>query len=517
MKTIAQLTNQLKEKRLFKEFILNEKYLVSLPKELQKREVNHLSYNSLDNELNKKSLFIVKGTNFKKEYLTSTMDQGVIFYLSEINFEIPDITAIIVTDIELAMATIAQYFYGFPEKNIQLIGVTGTKGKTTTSYFLKDSLSNTDLPAGLINSKEVFTGKKSYESTLTTPESLDTYRYLSEMVENGLKYCVLEVSSQAYKKNRVHLLNFDIAIFLNFSPDHVGTGEHDSMEDYFYCKRQLLHHSKQIILNKELNNLDFIIQDAKENNPDLERVITFSNGSSDHTDYSFVSIDINHFKMMNNQTHVETDIKLKMLGFYNHENATASLIAGDILGENMNEMAKKIKGTDVSGRFEVYKKEDQIIIIDSAHNETSFRNVILSGRRYYGQTRPISIITGASGNKAENRRQGMARVFNEEHPRKVYMAADSPNFSKMEDIANDIISETKKLDKTIQFDTTYQDDRQKQIEKALSEMKKNEIMFILGKGTDKTQRMFGKQEPYIGDDIIVEQWLKNNRFQNNLL
>lgn len=510
MKTIVQLTNQLKKHELFTEYILNQQYYVDLPESLRQNNIDYLSYNSLDKKLNEESLFIVKGANFKKDYLTMALDKGVKFYLSEIDFEIPESIAIIVTDIELAMATIAQYFYDFPEEKIQLIGVTGTKGKTTTTYFLKDILSHTDLPAGLINSKEVFTGKNSYEATLTTPESLDTYRYLSEMVESGLKYCVLEVSSQAYKKNRVHLLTFDIAIFLNFSPDHVGTGEHESMNEYFYCKRQLLHHSKQIILNKELKNLDFIIKDAKENNPFLDRVITFSDNRADQIDYSFLSTDINHFEMTNNETDARTEVELKMLGYYNHENAIASLIAGDLLGEEMSEMVEKIKETDVSGRFEVYQKEDKIIVIDSAHNETSFRNVIQSGRKYYGQTRPISIVGSASGNKAENRRAGMARVFNEEQPRKVYIAADSPNFSKTADIAKDIISETEKLDASIVFDTTYQDHRQKQIEKALSEMKQNEIMFILGKGTDKTQRMFGKLEPYIGDDVIVEQWIKNN-------
>lgn len=511
MKTIKQLTQQLKEKRVLIEYIQNKKHFVTMPKNLLERSIHNLSYNSLDNELSETSLFIVKGSNFKNEYLMKAVDKGVQFYLSEIDFEIPNTTAIIVTDIEQAMAIVAQYFYDFPDEKLQLIGVTGTKGKTTTTYFLKDSLSHTDLPAGLINSKEVFTGKNSLEANLTTPESLDTYRYLSEMVENGLKYCVLEVSSQAYKKNRVHLLTFDLALFLNFSPDHVGTGEHESMNEYFYCKRQLLHHSRKIILNNDLENVDFIIEDAKENNGQLEQIITFSGDSADDVDYTFSSTDINHFELTNKQKQEKTAVELKMLGYYNHENATASLIAGDILGENLKEMAEKIKETDVSGRFEVYQMHDQIIVIDAAHNETSFRNVIQSGRKYYGEARPISIVASASGNKAENRRAGMARVFTEEQPRKVYIAADSPNFSKMADIAHDLISETKKLDETIKFDTTYKEDRQKQIEKALSEMKKNEIIFILGKGTDKTQRMFGKLEPYIGDDVVVEQWLEKNK------
>lgn len=510
MKTIIELTNQLKQQSLFHEFILNQQYLTSLPVELNQHQITHLSYNSLDPELTNTTLFIVKGAHFKKEYLAQAVDQGVQFYISEIDFEIPDTVAIIVDQIELAMATVARYFYDYPDQKIKVIGVTGTKGKTTTSYFLKDILSHPDLPAGLINSKQVITGKQTLESTLTTPESLDTYRYLSEMVDSNLKYCVLEASSQGYKKNRLYLLEFDYAIFLNFSPDHVGTGEHESMNDYFYCKRQLLHHAKNIILNKQLDQLDFLIQDAKENNPLLQQVFLFAEEPNDEADYTFKSTDINHFTMYNPAENWAQEVELAMLGYYNHDNAIASLIVGDLLGEELDEMTAKIKQTNVSGRFEVYKKDNQIIVIDSAHNETSFRNVIESARQYYGIERPISILGNASGNKAENRRAGFARVFNEMKPRKVYIAEDSPNFSTTAEIGQEIINETKKLDPNIEFDTTYQDDRPKQIRKALAEMKSNEIAFILGKGTDKTQRIRGKLEPYVGDEVVVESWLEKN-------
>lgn len=510
MKTIIELTNQLKNKKLFHEYIYNGNYFLSLPEEFTQSSINNLSYNSLDKNLDSQSLFIVKGSNFKKEYLENAVEQGVKLYLSEIDFEIPNTIAIIVDQIEFAMAITAQYFYDFPEEKIKVIGVTGTKGKTTTSYFLKDILSHNDLPAGLINSKEIITGKERLEATLTTPESLDTYHYLNEMVKNGLKYCVLEASSQGYKKNRLHGLRFDFGIFLNFSPDHVGTGEHESMNDYFYCKRQLLHHSDTVILNAKLEQLDFIIKDTEENNPLVKEIIIFDEKGNDKADYIYESTDINQFKMIDKKEHKEKRIELSMFGHYNHENATASLIVGEMLGEDIEEMAKKITKTDVSGRFEVYKKEDKIIVIDSAHNETSYRNIIQSARQYYGEKRPISILGNASGNKAENRRAGFARVYNEEKPRKVYIAEDSPNFSTTKEIGQEIIEETKKLDPSISFDTSYQDHRPKQIRKALSEMEDNEIAFILGKGTDKTQRVLGKLEPYIGDEVVVEEWIKNN-------
>ncbi|MDN6196423.1 MAG: hypothetical protein L0I93_08030, partial [Atopostipes suicloacalis] len=501
MKTIFKLGEHLKKNGLVHEYIFSGKYSVTLPEELGQHEIDNLSYNSSDKNLNSATLFIVKGDHFKKEYLIDAVKKGIKFYVSEIDYEIPNTVVIIVGQIELAMASLAQYFYDFPEEKIRVIGVTGTKGKTTTTYFLKDILSHSNLPAGLINSKEIITGKEKLEANLTTPESLDTYHYLNDMVKNGLKYCVLEVSSQGYKKNRLHGLRFDYGIFLNFSPDHVGTGEHESMNDYFYCKRQLLHHSDTVILNNKLDQLDFIIKDTKENNQILKKIIIFAEESNDQVDYTFKSTDIDHFTMIDHKNSEELPIELSMLGYYNHENAIASLIVGKNLGEKSKEMARKIKKTDVSGRFEVYKKNDQIIVIDSAHNETSYRNIIRSARQYYGKNRPITILGNASGNKAENRRPGFARVYNEEKPRKVYIAKDSPNFSTTKEIGQEIINETRKLDSNISFDTTYQDNRPKQIQKALNEMKENEILFILGKGTDKTQRVLGKLEPYIGDEV----------------
>lgn len=508
MKNILALSKQLVKHDLFHEFILNHEYLLELPQDLEAMEIQHLSYNSNDPELSEQTLFLVKGKNFKKEYLQATIDRGVKFYISEKDFEIPDTVAIIVSDIEKAMATIAQYFYDFPEKELMLVGVTGTKGKTTTTYFLRDILSQEEKPAGLINSKEVFTDVLTREATLTTPESLDTYRYLREMADNDLKYCVLEVSSQAYKKYRVHLLHFDIALFLNFSPDHVGTGEHDSMNEYFHCKRQLLWNADSIILNKQLPDFDFITDEIKLKNPEIKGIHTFSTDLNDEVDYSITSNTIDTFTLTKNESNLKKNVSLSMYGHYNHENAAGSLIVGDLFGEDFDEMIAKIRETRVSGRFEVFRKEDKVVVVDSAHNETSFREVIQSGRQHYGMERPFSVLGAASGNKAENRRAGMARVFNEQKPNKIYIAADSPNFSRIEDIAADIISETEKLDPTLEFDITYQEDREKQVEKALNDMADNEILFVLGKGTDKTQRMFGKLEPYIGDDVIVENWLK---------
>src|SRR5699024_1222613 len=147
-----------------------------------------------------------------------------------------------VSDVRKAMAVIAREFYQWPQNKLKLIGVTGTKGKTTTAYLLKDILQyTTNHKTALLSSIEISVdGKNFVDAHLTTPESLDLYRMMAEAVENGMSHLIMEVSSQAYKLHRVYGLHFDVGFFLNISPDHIGPLEHPSFEDYFYCKRQLL-------------------------------------------------------------------------------------------------------------------------------------------------------------------------------------------------------------------------------------------------------------------------------------
>ena len=169
-------------------------------------------------------------------------------------YEVPAQLGIIVTDIKKAMAVLSMAFYDYPQNKLKLIGFTGTKGKTTAAYFTKYILdvATQQKTALLSTMNSTLDGKTFFKSALTTPESLDLYRMMATAVANGMTHFIMEVSSQAYKTNRVYKLFFDVGIFLNITPDHISPIEHPTFDDYFYCKRQLITHSKVIVLNLSL-------------------------------------------------------------------------------------------------------------------------------------------------------------------------------------------------------------------------------------------------------------------------
>ena len=173
--------------------------------------------------VNKNSLFFCKGENYKEEYLVDSIEKGTVCYISEIKYQKCEVSYFIVTDILKAMAVVAASFYNYPANDLELIGITGTKGKTTTTYFLKNIfetyLSN---EIGIISSINISTGKRNEESHLTTPESIDLHKLFNEMRESNIKYTVMEVSSQSYKRNRLYGVEFEYGIFTNIAEDHIS-------------------------------------------------------------------------------------------------------------------------------------------------------------------------------------------------------------------------------------------------------------------------------------------------------
>ena len=237
---LEQVIEILKKDNNFREISSAGEYYFNWPKEVNFDQLSYDSRKSTEN-----TLFFAKGLNFKKEYLT---DLEAAFYVSEFDYEVA-LPAIIVTDVKRAMALIAASFYDFPQNKLKTLALTGTKGKTTSAYFAKAILDkmNGGKTALLSTAQTTLDGKNYFKSELTTPESLDLLEMMAKALTNGMTHLVMEVSSQAYKTERVYGLTFDVGVFLNISPDHIGPVEHPTLEDYFYCKRQLLKNSRYFV------------------------------------------------------------------------------------------------------------------------------------------------------------------------------------------------------------------------------------------------------------------------------
>ncbi|MFT8744501.1 MAG: Mur ligase family protein, partial [Lentilactobacillus hilgardii] len=211
-------------------------------------------------------LFFCKG-NFREAYLADAQQRGASGYVSEKQYHNVTIPGIIVKNIQKSMSLLSAAFFGFPQNSLPTIAYTGTKGKTTSAYFTKSILDKVyDRKVALFSTINTVVGNKSEDvikSSLTTPESLDLFTNMNKAVQNNMTHLIMEVSSQAYKKQRVYNLRYDVGVFLNISPDHIGRNEHPTFADYLHCKEQLLVNSKKCVINADSDHMVDVYYTAK--------------------------------------------------------------------------------------------------------------------------------------------------------------------------------------------------------------------------------------------------------------
>jgi UDP-N-acetylmuramoyl-L-alanyl-D-glutamate-L-lysine ligase len=449
-------------------------------------EFDQLSYDS--RKTSATTLFFAKGLNFKAEYLENI---DVPFYISEIDYEV-DIPAIVVTNVKRAMSLLAQAFYDYPQKELQTLALTGTKGKTTSAYFAKAILDemNGGKTALLSTAETTLDGKNFFKSELTTPESLDLLKMMRQAVENGMTHLVMEVSSQAYKTERVYALNFDVGVFLNISPDHIGPVEHPTLEDYFYCKRQLLRHSAYFVANSEMTHFNIIKQELET----LQIPHAFYGENSEN-------------RITDSQAHefttsgtIAEHFEIRLLGKFNQENALATALATHQLGANVAQIKAGLAKAVVPGRMEMLTTTHGArIYVDYAHNGISLKNLVSVVEPHHSGK--IVLVLGATGNKGESRRKDFGQVIEAHERLEVILTQDDSNHEDPQAIANEIAS-------YVSRHCDFEADRAEAIKLAIQRVKdKNDAVIIAGKGADKFQLINDKRVPYPGDRIVAEQYL----------
>ncbi|MEY8427656.1 UDP-N-acetylmuramyl-tripeptide synthetase [Lachnospiraceae bacterium 46-15] len=478
MKNIKQYLDLLMEEGLVVSYNLYQK---------GKSPIYHMTYGSGDAK--EDTLFLCKGAAFKKDYLMEALQRGAVAYVSEQYYDTEEeVPYIRVKSMRKAMPVLAKAFYGNPDEKLFLTGVTGTKGKTTTVYYIRAILdeylgARQEKASGLISTIETCDGAACEESKLTTPESPELFRHLKNAVDAGMSHMTMEVSSQALKYHRVRKIKFNVGVFLNISEDHISPTEHEDFEDYFSAKLSLFKQTKTACVNLDSDQAKRVLAAARIS----DKVITFGTkgspdilGSNIRMKDGMLSFDVECREFRQHFT-------LAMHGMFNVENALAAIAAAYAMGIPVKYMAAGLAKTKVQGRMEEYVSADGRlqVIVDFAHNRLSFEKLFDSVLMEHPDARIVTIF-GCPGGKAFNRRRDLgliAGLFSE----KVYLSADDPGIESPQDIAREIGGYLEVTGCPYE----YIEDRGQAIQRAIQEVERKTVLLVLGKGNEARQK-YGK-------------------------
>ena len=502
--TLKDYIDILEKENLIDEIVVNDLNL-STP-------VSQIAHNSKN--VTENTLYICKGIKYKPEYLSEALANGAMVYIAEReNVSQPDFPHIVVNNIRKSLAAISTLFYDFPATKLNMIGLTGTKGKSTTAYYIKSILDNymesQNLPdTAIISSIDTYDGKTCKESLITSPESIDLQEHIANAVDCKIQNLVMEVSSQALKLDRVHDVNYKVGVFMNISEDHISTIEHPDFEDYFASKLTFFKQVETACVNLDSDHIDRILKEAQAS----QKIVTFSskNSTADVYAYNIQKTTHTSISFQVKTPEWENKILLTMPGLFNVENALAAIctaISLDIPYENIYEGLKVARA---SGRMESHMSKDGsiIVIVDYAHNKLSFEKLYESTKQEYPDKKIITVF-GCPGGKAFLRRKDLGRLSGK-NSAITYLTAEDPGPEEACDISKEIathVAEEHGKYKII-------DDRGEAIKQAILE-NPNSVILITGKGNETRQKIGTQYVPCLTDTQYAQEALEeyNNKIK----
>ena len=426
-------------------------------------------------------------------YVKDVAEKGAIAVIVEKEVEAPEgLTVIKVADTRYALALTSAAYFGYPADKLKVIGITGTKGKTTTTYMVKSILEGVGHKVGLIGTIEAIIGDKVIPAANTTPESFTIHKYFAEMVEAGCDSVVMEVSSQGLMLHRTAGIPFEIGIFTNLGEDHIGPNEHKDFDDYKYCKGLLFKQCKLGIANVDDKWYEDVFKGATcktetfgfSEKADL-RAVNVEHVS--RPGYLGMKFDVKGLMDFN----VEIDIPGEF-SVYNSLTAIAVCRHFDVPVENIKAAIKVAK---VKGRIEMVKVSDDFtLMIDYAHNAMSLAS-LLNTLRDYNPGRIVTVF-GCGGNRSRSRRFEMGETSGNLSDFTI-ITSDNPRFEEPQDIVNDIITGIEKTE----GEYVAIIDRKEAIRYAIENGRTGDVIILAGKGHETYQEIKGVK--YDMDDRVL--------------
>ena len=474
--------------------------------------VKAVTYDS--REAGEGTAFVCKGAHFEEQYLRDAIEAGSVCYISENEYGLGSAacTEIIVSDIRAAMPVIASAFYGDLSGMLEIVGITGTKGKSTTTYYMRYILDDWLEAAGRGKSA-VCSGIYNYdgvideESHLTTPEILELYTHMHNAIKSGIHHLSMEVSSQGLRYNRLDGITFAAGAFLNIGRDHISPIEHPDFADYFGAKLLLFSHCRKACYNLDCDGQEEL-RKASKNCP---YVITFSQKDPSANVYGYdvksvggrVSLRI-RIRDVEGYPDTDEEVVLGTFGTINVENALAAASLSALVGVPFVHVSRGLENSSSPGRMEVFRSADgkRIAIVDYAHNKLSYESFFKTiAEEFPGKK--MMIVFGCPGGKAFERRVELGTIAGRNCCHSIITEEDCGE-EDVNKICGEIAAHVEAAGGSYEIIT----DRVEAIKKAISLMDDDTILFLPGKGRETREKRGLVYVDTPSDADVVMEYLK---------
>ncbi len=462
-------------------------------KNYQELDIDSLTCNS-NEKVNNGIYFCIKGINRDGHtFANEAIENGAVCLVVEKFIDLP-VTQILVENTRIVMSYISSVFYETYKSKMKFVGITGTNGKTTTTFLIREILTRLGKSVGLIGTEGIYINHLLLPAMLTTPDPIILHKLIKDMDNNGCEYCVMEVSAHAIALNKIDNIYYDIVGLTNITKDHLDFFM--NMDNYMKCKASLFDykHAKLGIINTDAKYGKDI---AKKSNIEIQTVGKDADIKSIESNKAISGTD---FKFQYRDKIYKTHTNL--IGDYNISNMMMAIACLINLGIDINEIINIINSTEfnVPGRFNVLSLDTKFnVVIDYAHTPDGIKN-ILSAIKNLPISRLITIF-GCGGNRDKTKRPEMGEVASSLSDL-VIVTSDNPRYENPELIIDDIMT-------GIKTTNAYRiENRKNAIEYALTIAKENDVVAILGKGAENYQEINGVKMPY-SDYEVVDNFIKN--------
>lgn len=396
-------------------------------------------------------------------------------------------TLVVVRQTRRALAYLSAAYFGHPERRLTTIGITGTKGKTTTAYMVYSVLTHAGIRTGLVGTIETMIGTEHIASDNTTPISYLLYQYFDRMVKAGCTCVVMEVSSQGLMQYRVGGIVFDYAVLTNIEPDHIGPGEHASFEEYMACKGMLFRQCRLALVNADDSHWETVLAGAAC--PVKKYGLASADGAEEYS-LRAENVRLHAGKgglavayRLTGEADFEVQVNIPgKFTVYNSMTAAAICLELGVAKEKIQEALLNAK---VRGRVETVPVSEKFtVMVDYAHNAMSLKSLLTTIREYHPKR--LICMFGCGGNRSRDRRFEMGEISSR-YADLTVVTTDNPRYEKPEDIIADIITGVKKAD----GEYIAIEDRQEAIRYCIANAKEGDIIIIAGKGHEDYQEICG--------------------------